>query len=187
MSRVVSSRKCVSKRRVFSENVEIWFLNWIVGVLSLMAKSDHANISERHWRAPCESLLNGERKVGLQVDYNIWTGESQGRRESRDGVWRRMKGSYEYSMGRNTLDPIAGKPDEVWTWCLERRSWDWSLVGTSPRIYPWGNYRLIMSFLLIDISRELELDSGVALAVARRNKKRAIEQEWQEPWREFDW
>lgn len=60
-------------------------------------------------------FLIEKREVGLQVDYNVRTGESQGGRESRDSVWRGMKGSYGYSMSRNTLDPIAGKPGEIRT------------------------------------------------------------------------
>ena len=52
----------------------------------------------------------GEHPGGLQVDCNIRTRkESKVGGVSRDGVQRKMKGSYGYSVSRNTRNPMAGK------------------------------------------------------------------------------
>ena len=53
----------------------------------------------------------GEHRCGgLQVDCNIRTrNKSKVGGESRDGVQRKMKGSYGYSVSRNTRNPVAGK------------------------------------------------------------------------------
>ena len=53
----------------------------------------------------------GEHPGGLQVDCNIRTrNESKVGGVSRDSVQRQMKGSYGYSVSRNTRNPMAGKP-----------------------------------------------------------------------------
>ena len=52
----------------------------------------------------------GEHPGGLQVDCNIRTRkESKVGGVSRDRVQRKMKGSYGYSVSRNTRNPMAGK------------------------------------------------------------------------------
>ena len=54
-----------------------------------------------------ESTLVG----GLQVDCDIGTRkESKVGDVSRDGAQRKMRGSYGYSVSRNTRNPMAGKP-----------------------------------------------------------------------------
>jgi hypothetical protein len=52
----------------------------------------------------------GEHPGGLQVDCNIRRrNESKVGGVSRDGVQRKMKGSYGYSVSRNTRNRMAGK------------------------------------------------------------------------------
>ena len=64
------------------------------------ATSDHADMSERQCR-------QAQACLGWCASRSQYPDEKQsgGRRESRDGVGRRMRGSYGYSVSRNTRKP----------------------------------------------------------------------------------
>ena len=87
------------------------------------ALSDQALARERHWSAT-------PTWGALQVDCGGWTGKksSEGGHASRDGVQRRMKGSYGYSVSRNTRHPFASHPGGHGATRACR--------GTSPRSFP---------------------------------------------------